>query len=706
MTVQKTPTRQLSIVLLAISVVAIGLSLFQLYTSGFTALNLFYQRGIHLALILVLAFLLFPVFGKERGRGILGWLIDGALIVGSAYAGFYLVYYLDDIINRAGFWTQTDIIVGVVAVVTLLEASRRVIGLFITIIGLVFILYAMAGPRGTVPFLGEFLPGILEHRGYRVDRIVAQLYLGQEGIYGVPLGVAATFVFIFVLFGAFLEVTGGGKFFINLAYAAAGRQRGGPAKAAVVASAFMGSISGSAIANVVTSGSFTIPLMKQLGYKPEQAGGVEAAASTGGQIMPPIMGAGAFLIAEYTGLPYLDIVKLSILPAILYFTTVYLFVDIIAAKRGMKGIKDENLPSVRRVFKEGWHFLIPLAALIYFLFLNISPSLVGFIAIVAIVVVSVARALVRHFYMRPSNDEEEREADVGALEQQNSTELGDFFIQRGERLEEDGVKLESSSKPLLSQLLLGVGKFLEALEVGARNAVPVSVACAIAGVVVGVIGLTGLGLKFSSLMLSFSNGNLLLALLLLAIASLVLGLGLPVTASYIVLAVLAAPALQNEFGVPLIIAHLVIFWYSQDSNVTPPVALAAFAAAGIANSDPMKTGFEAWKFAKGLYLIPLFMVFNPEIVVGGPVLVVAWNVITAFAALGAFAAALEGYMFTRMYLVSRLLVTAGLVGIFWPNMWYEIIGFSLIAVVLVINFFKMRQEEGNVTGEPQVASSD
>ncbi len=704
MSVQDTPTHQPKVILLTISAVAVGLSLFQLYTSGFVALNLFYQRGIHLALILILAFLLFPVFGKERKRGILGWLIDGAFILGSAYSGFYLVYFLDDIINRAGFWTQTDIIVGVVAVVTLLEASRRVIGLFITVIGLIFILYAMAGPRGTVPFLGNVLPGILEHRGYRVDRIVAQLYLGQEGIYGVPLGVAATFVFIFVLFGAFLEVTGGGKFFIDLAYAAAGRQRGGPAKAAVVASAFMGSISGSAIANVVTSGSFTIPLMKQLGYKPEQAGGVEAAASTGGQIMPPIMGAGAFLIAEYTGLPYLDIVKLSILPAILYFTTVYLFVDIIAAKRGMKGIKDENLPSVRSVFKEGWHFLIPLAALIYFLFLNISPSLVGFIAIVAIVVVSVARALVRYFYAQPSGEREEVEG-MGLLERQTSNEIGDALIQRGERLEEDEEGEAGSSKSMLSQLLIGLGKFFEAMEVGARNAVPVSVACAIAGVVVGVIGLTGLGLKFSSLMLSFSNGNLLLALLLLAIASLVLGLGLPVTASYIVLAVLAAPALQNEFGVPLIIAHLVIFWYSQDSNVTPPVALAAFAAAGIANSDPMKTGVEAWKFAKGLYLIPLFMVFNPEIITGGPVLVVAWNVVTAFAALGAFAAALEGYMFTKMYLVSRLLATAGLVGIFWPNLLYEVIGFGLILVVLAINFFKMRQEEG-VQGEAQAASSD
>ena len=705
MSVQDTPTRQPKFILLAISAVAVLLSLFQLYTSGFVALNLFYQRGIHLALILVLAFLLFPVFGKERKRGVLGWLIDGAFIIGSAYSGFYLVYFLDDIINRAGFWTQTDIIVGTIAVVTLLEASRRVIGLFITVIGLIFILYAMAGPRGTVPFLGNFLPGILEHRGYRVDRIVAQLYLGQEGIYGVPLGVAATFVFIFVLFGAFLEVTGGGKFFIDLAYAAAGRQRGGPAKAAVVASAFMGSISGSAIANVVTSGSFTIPLMKQLGYKPEQAGGVEAAASTGGQIMPPIMGAGAFLIAEYTGLPYLDIVKLSILPAILYFTTVYLFVDIIAAKRGMKGIKDENLPSVRRVFKEGWHFLIPLAALIYFPFSEHLAEL--------------GRASSRlsplswcrwrgHWCATSIRSRRVNKNDVegmGLLERQTSNEIGDALIQRGERLEESQEGEAGSSKSMLSQFWIGLGKFFEAMEVGARNAVPVSVACAIAGVVVGVIGLTGLGLKFSSLMLSFSNGNLLLALLLLAIASLVLGLGLPVTASYIVLAVLAAPALQNEFGVPLIIAHLVIFWYSQDSNVTPPVALAAFAGAGIANADPMKTGVEAWKFAKGLYLIPLFMVFNPEIIMGGPVLVVAWNVITAFAALGAFAAALEGYMFTKMYLVSRLLATAGLIGIFWPNLLYEVIGFGLILVVLVINFFKMRQEEG-MQGEPQAASSD
>jgi TRAP-type uncharacterized transport system fused permease subunit len=275
------------------------------------------------------------------------------------------------------------------------------------------------------------------------------------------------------------------------------------------------------------------------------------------------------------------------------------------------------------------------------------------VAIVAILVVSVLRWAVRRFVLRV----------------------------------DDGAPL-----PLGVALLLGLRRFIGALEVGARNAVPVTVACAVAGIVVGIIGLTGLGLKFSALMLSFSGGNLLLALLLLILASLVLGLGLPVTASYIVLAVLAAPALQSEFGIPLLIAHLVIFWYSQDSNVTPPVALAAFAGAGIARADPMRTGVQAWKFAKGLYLIPLFMIYNPEIIVGGPPLVVAWNILTAIAALLAFAAALEGFLFTRMLLVSRLIIAVATACIFWPNFTVELTGLVLIVLVLAINFIRRRRE--------------
>ena len=650
--------------MIAVAAIAVALSLFQLYTAGFRILGAYYQRGIHLTLVLALAFLLFPVFGRNRRRGPIGWLIDGALIAASLYAGWYMIRDLDAFANRVGFANRGDIVAGIVLVIALLEASRRVIGIAITIIAALFILYATAGPRGVLPWLGDPLPGILEHRGYRIDRIVSQLYMGLEGIFGIPLGVAATVVFIFVLFGAFLEMTGAGKFFIDLAYAAAGRQRGGPAKAAVVASGFMGSISGSAIANVVTSGAFTIPLMKRLGYRPEEAGGVEAAASTGGQIMPPIMGAGAFLIAEYTRLPYVDIVRLSVLPAILYFATVYLFVDIIAAKRGMKGMSTDELPRLAQVLREGWMFLIPLAILIYFLLINVSPNRVGFIAIVAVLGVSALRFLVRRFLLR------------------------------------DGAATDAPKPSLRETLTRSAGGFVWALERGARNAIPVTVACAVSGVVVGIIGLTGLGLKFSSLMISFSGGNLLLALLLLVLASLVLGMGLPVTASYIVLAVLAAPALQSEFGVPLIIAHLVIFWYSQDSNVTPPVALAAFAGAGIAGANPMRTGLAAWKFAKGLYLIPLFMIYNPEIITSGDVLVIGWNLLVAVTGLGAFAAALEGFLFARMLTISRVLAAVGTAAIFWPDPIVEVSGFVLILVVLIVNFLRSRGRGGGITETP------
>lgn len=639
-----------------ITAVAVGLSLFQLYSAGIQQLGLFYQRSIHLALIMMLAFLMFPAFGRGRKRGIIGGLIDTVFFCGAMLTGFYLSFYLDDIIARAGFWNQTDIVVGCIAVVTVLEASRRAVGLGLTIIGALFLVYALAGPRGALPWLSDFLPGILAHRGYTLERLVGQLYLGQEGLFGLPLGVAATFIFVFVLFGAFLEVTGAGKFFIDLAYAATGRQRGGPAKAAVLASAGMGSISGSAIANVVTTGAFTIPLMKRLGYTPAQAGGIEAAASTGGQIMPPLMGAGAFLIAEYTGVPYLEIVKVSIIPALLYFGTVYLFVHIIAIKQGMKGMAASELPSVRQVMRDGWHFLVPLVVLVYLLVMHMSPMRVGFYAVVSVVVVAVVRYLVWFFLIAPRQGQS---VDVGRIGR---------------------------------MLLIGLRMLVEGLALGARNAVPVSMACAVAGIIVGVVGLTGLGLKFSSMMMAFSGGNIVLALFLVMIASLVLGMGLPVTAAYIVLIVLVGPALTSEFGIPLLIAHLVVFWYSQDSNVTPPVALAGFAGAAIAGAKPMPTSMQAWKFAKGLYLIPLFMVFNPELIMGGAPLVVAWNVVLAVASLTAFAAALEGHLFARMDVFSRLAVVPATIAVFYPSVLVEVAGLAVIMVVLALNWARGRRE--------------
>ncbi len=643
-------------VLWTITLVAVALSLFQLYTAGIQPLSLFYQRPIHLGLIMLLAFLMFPVFGPGRKRGVVGWAIDGLFLVGALVTGGYLVLYLDEIVNRAGFWNQTDIMIGCIAVVTVLEASRRAVGLGMTVIGIVAILYGFAGTRGELPWLADWMPGIMSHRGYGIDRVVGQLYLGQEGIFGLPLGVAATYVFIFVLFGAFLEATGAGRFFIDLAYAATGRQRGGPAKASVLASAGMGSISGSAIANVVTTGAFTIPLMKRLGYRPHQAGGIEAAASTGGQIMPPLMGAGAFLIAEYTQVPYLEIVKVSILPAIMYFATVYLFVHIIALKQGMQGMPRSELPQMRQVMRDGWHFLVPLAVLIYLLTMHVSPTRVGFFAILTIVLVAALRFALWYLFIAPRQGEAVSAKGVG-----------------------DVIKA-------------GFLKLIEALELGARNAVAVSMACAVAGIIVGVVGLTGLGLKFSSMMIAFSGGNILLALLMVLLASLILGMGLPVTASYIVLIVLVGPALTQEFGIPLLVAHLVVFWYSQDSNVTPPIALAGFAGSAIAGSKPMETSFQAWKFAKGLYLIPLFMVFNPEIIMGGPVPIVIWNGIIAIAALLAFAAALEGYLFTRISVVPRVLIALATVAVFYPGLLSEIGGVATIVLFLGANWVASRRE--------------
>ena len=646
-------------ILWLITIVAVGLSLFQLYSAGIQPMGLFHQRGIHLMLIMMLAFLMFPVFGTRRKRGIVGGAIDLLFFCGAILTGGYILLNLDAIFSRAGFWNQTDILVGCIAVITLLEASRRAVGMAITLIGVFAIIYAFAGPRGELPWLGEWLPGILSHRGYSLDRVAGQLYLGQEGIFGLPLGVAATYIFIFVLFGAFLEATGAGKFFIDLAYASTGRQRGGPAKAAILASAGLGSISGSAIANVVTTGPFTIPLMKRLGYKSHQAGGIEAAASTGGQIMPPLMGAGAFLIAEYTGIPYVDIVKVSILPAIMYFTTIYLFVHIIAIKSGMQGIPRSELPRVRDVLKSGWHFLLPLAVLIWLLAMHMSPMRVGYYAVVTMLLVAALRYALWFFFVAP---------------------------QQGQPVTALSVR---------QMLWAGVVKLVNALELGARNAVTVSMACAVAGIIVGVVGLTGLGLKFSSMMLAFSGGNLVMALVLILVASLILGLGLPVTASYIVLIVLVGPALSNDFGVPLLVAHLVVFWYSQDSNVTPPFALAAFAGAAVAGSKPMATSFQAWKFAKGLYLIPLFMVFNPEIIMGGPVAQVIWSGTIALVGLMAFVASIEGYLFTRITPIPRVLLVAAMIGIFYPSFMAEVVGFVTILLLLGGNWVANRRENSS-----------
>ena len=608
---------------LFVTTAAVVLSVFQLYTAGISPLTAMYQRSVHLVLIMVITFALNPPTKKaSRDRFDIYMAFDWFLIVVAFCIGSYIWIEFDTIIERQGDWTSLDVFLGIVTTLLVMEATRRAIGLFMSVIAALFLIYAYFGP---------YMPELFAHKGYSVERISTTLYLTTEGIWGLPVGVAATFVFVFVLFGAFLEKSGGGDFFIDLAYSLTGRMTGGPAKTSVVASGFMGSVSGSAVANVVTTGSFTIPMMKRVGYRPHVAGAIEAAASTGGQLMPPIMGAGAFLMAEFTNTSYLHIIKIAIVPAILYYLSVLFFVHFEAKKEGFVPSAKEELPRLWITLRDGLHFLIPVGVLIYVLVNNYSPMMAGFIAVVS----TVAAAMVR-----------------------KSTRLSfrDIF---------------------------------EALESGAKKAVMVSVACGCAGIIVGCVSLTGLGLKFSSMVVSLSAGSPFLAIMLIGAASLVLGMGLPVTASYIVLVILAGPALM-ELGLPILVAHMVVFWYSQDANVTPPVALASFAGAGVAGASPMRCGFSSWKIAKGLYIIPIVMAYRPLLGNGPPSQVILTMVLTAFG-LVAFTGCMEQYLLRKLSIIETVLLGLAALAMFWPIYWLSFAGSALFMAILAFQWLQARR---------------
>lgn len=575
-----------------ILLLALALGGFQLYIGITFAMDARQQRLVHLLLVLTLIFLTVPASKRAWGRSIPMLLVDLVLIGAAVAAASYPLMNAAELARRAGAYETTDWVLGLVLTVLLLEATRRTVGWFMSALVLFFMFYAWAGP---------WFPGDFSHRGVTIERLSSFVYLGSDGILGMTLGVVVTFVFIFVLFGAVLEKTGGGNFFIGLAFCLTGRSPGGPAKGAVVGSAMMGSISGTALGNVATTGPFTIPMMKKVGYKKEEAAGVEAAASTGGQILPPIMGAGAFLIAERTGIPYAEIVVVSIIPAIMYFGTVYMFVDIKARKRGMSGMTKEQLPVLKEVFKGGWHFLAPLVLLVVLLLQYVPPGRAGLFATAALFAVAMLRPISRL----------------------SIKDMGEVFV------------------------------------IAARNTLPVTAACAIAGIIVGVVGLTGLGLVISNVLVTAFAGSLLLTLIMVALASLILGVGLPVTASYVVLIILAGPALQ-ELGLAVIVAHLIVYWYSQDSNVTPPVALAAFVASGIAGSKPMLSAFHAWIFAKGLYFIPLMFAYSALLLTGPPMEVVT-AVVTGCVALAGAAMAIEGYLLRKIIWWQRIMVAVGAV---------------------------------------------
>lgn len=573
-----------------------------------------YFRPTHLAWVLSLGFLIYPLANFR-------WL-DWLAVVAVLWATTRVLVFDYQGLDHMLFGLQpVDFAAGLVLIVATLEMARRSVGPVLMAVGLVFALYAA---------FGNYLPDAIAARGFSFERIVRFQVYTSAGLFGAPLGIAAGAVFSFVLFGAFLQNTGAGKFLIDLSFAAAGRFRGGPAKASVLASAAMGSISGSAIANTVTTGSLTIPMMKQLGFRPTQAAGIEAAASTGGQIMPPIMGAGAFVMAEFTRTPYADIVWMSLAPAILYFLSVLLYVHILAAKSGLAGLTDTT--NTWRVLQQGIQFLLPIILVTALLLSNYSPVLVGVAGIAAVVVASLVRAHTR----------------------------------------------------------AGPRKIFDALYRGAVMAIPISIACAVAGIVVGTIGQTGIGLQFTESVIGMSNGHLWLALLLVAAAALVLGMGLPATAAYIVLAVMTGPALQ-ELGLALITAHMIIFWLAQTSNVTPPIALAAFAGAGIAGAPPMRSAMEAFKLANGLFVIPLMMAYTPLLLTDGHSWVdVAGAAAVALSLIVAIAIVIERYMFARCGNGLVVISAAAAVLLVAPFNWSRTLGIATCVVVLILNFVASR----------------
>ena len=609
-------------------VVGVGASLFHLYFSTIALLATITVRSGHLIFAMCMIFLIYPLYKKRSinrstGLTLLAQGIDLFLCVLAVAAGLYIILIYPQMVYHLGELTFWDKLFGAIMVLLVLEITRRTIGYTLMIIAVLALAYAYFGP---------YLPSLIAHRGFGFERIVSQMYCTLEGIYGIPIGVMATYVFLFVLFGAFLKNTGATDFFIDLAYSLTGRYVGGPAKTAVLASGLMGSVSGSAVANTVTTGAITIPLMKDVGYKPETAGGIEAAASTGGQIMPPLMGAGVFIMSEYTGIPYLKIMLLSIIPAVLYYATVWMFAHNAALALGLKGLPKESLPKFVATLKKGYQCLIPLALLIGLLVSGYSPPISASISIGAVYLISMFRKETR----------------------------------------------------------MGFRKLLDTLALAARMSVSISAACAAAGLIVGVVGLTGLGLKFSGLVLAVAGSSLLLALILILLASLVLGMGLPVTASYIMLAVLAAPALL-ELGVPLLAGHLIIFWYSQDANVTPPVCLAGYAAAGVAGSDPMKTGIQAWKLSKGLYLIPLLFAYKSEILFTAGVLPALGVSIIGLIGLAAGVGALDGYLIHRLSPLMRGLLAVVTALIFWPNYYLSIGGCIAFICIFSAMIWKKRQ---------------
>jgi TRAP transporter 4TM/12TM fusion protein len=657
--------------------IAVAFSVFQIATAAHL-LNVPSQvlRATHVGFLVLLAF---PMVAAARNLSAPGRTIAWILaLAGVAVAAYQYVEY-QPLILRAGDLNTLDVIFGVVALATVFAAAYVMMGPALPIISGSFLLYAL---------LGQYLPSPLNHRGYDFAQVVDQLAYGTEGIYGIPIYVSATYIFLFILFGSFLERAGMIKLFTDVSLGCVGHARGGAAKVAVIASALMGTISGSGVANVVTTGQFTIPLMKRFGYRRAFAGGVEATASMGGQIMPPVMGAVAFIMAETLGVEYYEIVKAALIPALLYFASAFWMVHLEAGKNNLVGMAKSELPSPLKALRDGWFLILPLAVLIYLLFSGYTPLYAGTIGLALTVLLilggSVALGL-------PS-------VVLRAIFWIGLGLVAAAFFRFG-----INVILIAAALLIVANIFVRGGRQTlidcrDSLADGARTALPVGVACAVVGVIIGVLTLTGVATTFGAFIVSVGESSLILSLMLTMVTCIILGMGIPTIPNYIITASIAGPALL-QLGVPLLVSHMFVFYFGILADLTPPVALACFAAAPIAKESGLKISFEAIKVAAAGFVVPYMAVYNPALMLqDGDAMAaaigfwpaVAYVVFKTALAIGLWGAAVIGFLKLRMKWWERLLAAASAFTLVAALPMTDEIGFVLGALVIGLHLYRTR----------------
>ncbi|EGV19950.1 TRAP transporter permease [Thiocapsa marina] len=652
----------------AIFYVAIAFSAFQIVTAAFHPFSTQVLRAVHVGFLLLMVFLAYPARGRQRPWQPLAWLLGLAGMATAAYQW----YFESDLIQRSGELTDADMVMGLLVLVLVFEGARRVMGIGLPLICGLFLGYAL---------FGQNLPGDLAHRGYGLDQVVNQLSFGTEGLYGIPTYVSATYIFLFILFGAFLEQAGMIRLFTDFAMGYFGHKTGGPAKVSVVSSALMGTITGSGVANVVTTGQFTIPLMKRFGYRPAFAGGVEATASMGSQLMPPVMGAVAFIMAETIDVPFHEIAKAALVPALLYFGSVFWMVHLEAKRADLAGLPKDECPDPWAAVRARWFLLIPLAILIWLLFSGRTPLFAGTVGLALTAIVILGSAIIL------------RVSSLG-LRIAFWIALGILcagFFQLG-----IGVIFGVIGALVAACWFVKGGRetlriCLHALAEGPRHALPVGIACALVGVIIGVVSLTGVASTFAGFILAIGRDNLFLSLVLTMITCLVLGMGIPTIPNYIITSSIAAPALL-DLGVPLIVSHMFVFYFGILADLTPPVALACFAAAPIAGARGLNISFWAVRIALAGFVVPFMAVYDPALMLqGGGWVAVLYIVFKAAFAIGLWGAASIGWFMYRLAWWERLLAMAAGVALILALPATDELGLGLGALLVAQHLWRRRR---------------